>query len=112
MYPSKTALTPFFENILLLDSSDVGDAQKTYKWCKWDAENEFFATKLTAENAKIWIFLKNVKGKSIYLLNSLDYALSHASRKVFTGNLAQSVQELWTVINSRVKNVARSGLKV
>jgi len=50
-----------------------------------------FRYKITTENAKIWIFLKNVKSKGIFLSISLDYALSHASRNVRTGNLAQSV---------------------
>ena len=70
-----------------------------------------FRCKITTENAKIWIFLKNVKSKGRFLSNSLDNALSHASRNVCIGNPTQSVQELWTIINSRVKNVACSGLK-
>jgi len=37
------------------------------------------------------------------LSRSLDSLLSHASRDIFTGSLAQSVQELWSIIVSAPK---------
>ena len=48
--------------------------------------------------SQIWIFLKNFKCKGIFVSNSFDSLLSHTSRVVFTGSLAQSFQELWLII--------------
>jgi len=42
-------------------------------------------------------------------LTSKDAMLSLGSNCAFTDTLAKSVQKLWTIITSRVKNVARAG---
>jgi len=39
--------------------------------------------------------------KAYFLSSTLDALLSSSSRDVFTGSLAQSVQELWPIITSR-----------
>jgi len=52
-------------------------------------------------NIQIWIFLKNVKCKGTFLSSSLDSLLSSESKDVFSGSLAQSVQELWPIIESK-----------
>jgi len=44
-------------------------------------------------------------------LTSKDAVLSLGSNCAFIDTLAKSVQKLWTIITSRVKNVARAGTK-
>jgi len=45
------------------------------------------------------------------LSNSLNSLQSLVSRDVFTGSLAQSVQELWPIISSPATEVAGAGAK-
>ena len=53
--------------------------------------------------SQIWFFLKNFKRKDLFLSSSMYSLLSPASRDVFTGSLAQSVQELWLIIPSALR---------
>jgi len=61
-------------------------------------------------NAQIWIFLKDFKFKGMFWSFSFDSLLSRASRDVFTGSLARSVQELWLIKGLPATVVAGAGV--
>jgi len=61
-------------------------------------------------NTKIWIFL--FQRQKYFFSNSLDSVLSSASRDVFTGSSAQSIQELWPIIALPATVVTGAALKV
>jgi len=67
--------------------------------------------KISRANAQIWILLKTFKCKGIFVSSSLDSLISQASRGVFTGSLARSVQELWHIIPSAKKSLRTRDLK-
>jgi len=56
---------------------------------------------ISTTNTQIWMFLKNIKGKGKCLSTWLNSLLSLASRDVFSGSLAQSVQGLWPILESK-----------
>jgi len=50
--------------------------------------------------------MSNVK---VHFSSSVDSLVSHASRNIFTGSLARSIQELWPIIAFLVKKVTGAG---
>jgi len=55
-------------------------------------------------------FFSKISNVKVLLSNSLDSLLFSASRAVFTGSLAQSVQELWLIITSPASVVVGAGV--
>jgi len=90
----------------------VGEAQNmdrkggTRRDVRVFAFTPFFCWKITTATWQIWIFLNYFKCKSTFVSFSIavlliccfaDSVLFSGSRDVFTGLLAQSVQELWLI---------------
>ena len=80
---------------MFLSIPTVGEAQKTYRKGETGCgERDLIFSKnfqkFSTTTSQIWIFLKNVKCKGIFLSSSLDSLLPHASSDVFTGSLLSS----------------------